>query len=296
METISPSVLSQQLVNALALGSIYAMIAVGLAMIYGVLRVLHIAHAGVYTAGAYLGLYFYDLSGNLAVAIIGAMLVAGALGALIERFVYRPMLPKPRIVALIASIGLFICLSDIFRILAGPHQLTLDVQALTGHFTLAGLTISRVDILIVGGTAVIFAALWLLMRHSALGFAIRAVAQDGETAKVMGIDVDRSVQAVFFLGSAIAAFGGVMVAILYNAIYTSMGDVVAYKGLALIVIGGFGSMLGAVLASFLLGIAETVLTTYTQIPLSRDGIAMLILVLLILVRPQGLLGREHSGA
>jgi len=138
MESISPSVLSQQLVNALALGSIYAMIAVGLAMIYGVLRVLHIAHAGVYTAGAYLALYFYDLSGNLAVAIIGAMLVAGALGALIERFVYRPMLPKPRIVALIASIGLFICLSDIFRILAGPHQLTLDVQALTGHFTLAG--------------------------------------------------------------------------------------------------------------------------------------------------------------
>ena len=108
METISLSVLTQQLVNALALGSIYAMIAVGLAMIYGVLRVLHIAHAGVYTAGAYLGLYFYDLSGNLAVAIIGAMLVAGALGALIERFVYRPMLPKPRIVALIASIGLFI--------------------------------------------------------------------------------------------------------------------------------------------------------------------------------------------
>jgi branched-chain amino acid transport system permease protein len=220
------------------------------------------------------------------------MLIAGILGALIERFVYRPMLPKPRIVALIASIGLFICLSDLFRILAGPHQLTLDVPALAGHFTLAGLTISRVDILIVGGTAALFAGLWLLIRHTALGFAIRAVAQDIETAKVMGIDVDRSVQAVFFLGSAIAAFGGIMVAILYNAIYTSMGDVVAYKGLALIVIGGFGSMMGAVLASFLLGITETALTTYTQIPLSRDGIAMLLLVILILVRPQGLLGKE----
>ena len=104
--------------------------------------------------------------------------------------------------------------------------------------------------------------------------------------------LDRSVQAVFFLGSAIAAFGGIMVAILYNAVYTSMGDVVAYKGLALIVIGGFGSMTGAVIAAFLLGLTETALTTYTQIPLSRDGIAMLMLVILILVRPQGLLGRE----
>src|SRR5215470_11235746 len=97
-------VVGQQIINALALGSIYAMIAVGLAMIYGVLRVLHIAHAGVYTAGAYLGLYFYNLTGNLAVAVIGAMIGAGLIGVLIERFVYRPMLPKPRIVALIASI------------------------------------------------------------------------------------------------------------------------------------------------------------------------------------------------
>jgi branched-chain amino acid transport system permease protein len=163
---------------------------------------------------------------------------------------------------------------------------------LTGHFTLAGLTLSRVDILILGGTFALFVFLWLVIRHTALGFAIRAVAQDIETAKVMGIDVDRSVQAVFFLGSAVAAFGGIMVAILYNAVYTSMGDVVAYKGLALIVIGGFGSMMGAALASFLLGVTETALTTYTQIPLSRDGIAMLLLVILVLVRPQGLLGKE----
>jgi branched-chain amino acid transport system permease protein len=285
-------VVGQQIINALALGSVYAMIAVGLAMIYGVLRVLHIAHAGVYTAGAYLGLLFYNKTGSFALAVIGAMIVAGVLGALIERFIYRPMLPKPRIVALIASIGIFICLSDLFRILAGPHQLAFEVPAIAGRVQIAGLTVSGADFLIIGGTAVIFIGLWLLMQRTQMGFAIRAVAQDIETAKVMGIDVDRSVQRVFFLGSAIAAFGGIMVAILYSAVYTSMGDVVGYKGLALIVIGGFGSMTGAVLASFLLGFAETALTTYTDIPLSRDGIAMLLLVLLILVRPQGLLGKE----
>jgi len=287
---MNAALLSQQLINSLALGSIYAMIAVGLAMIYGVLRILHIAHAGIYTAGAYLGLLFYDLSGSVIVALLASMMIAGILGVAIERLIYRPMLPKPRVVALVASIGLFICLSDLFRILAGPHQLAFDVPAL-GGLTIGGLTVSGADFLILGGTIVLFAALWAIIKHTKIGFGIRAVAQDLETAKVMGIDVNRSIQVVFFLGSAIAAFGGVMVAILYNAVYTSMGDVVGYKGLALIVIGGFGSVPGAILAAFILGITETALTTYSDVPLSRDGIAMLMLVLLILFRPQGLLGK-----
>lgn len=289
---MNTTVLAQQLVNGLALGAIYAMIAVGLAMIYGVLRVLHIAHAGIYTAGAYLGLYFFNLTGSFPVAVIAAMICAGLLGVLIERFVYRPMLPRPRIVALIASIGLFICMSDLFRIIAGPHQLAFDVPSIAGRLTFSGITVSGADVMILSGTVVMFAALWFLMQRTSLGFAIRAVAQDIETSKVMGIDVNWSAASVFFIGSAIAAFGGIMVAILYNAVYTGMGDVVGYKGLALIVIGGFGSMTGAVAAAFLLGFAETALTTYSDLPLSRDGIAMLMLVILILVRPQGLLGKE----
>jgi len=286
------SVLIQQTVNALALGSIYAMIAVGLAMIYGVLRVLHIAHAGVYAAGAYLGLFFYTLTGSFVLALLLAVASAGVLGALMERWIYRPMLPRPRIVALIASIGLFICLSDLFRIVAGPHQLAFDVPSIAQRYQIAGVTLSGVDVVVLAGTAAIFALLWFIMQKTRMGFAIRAVAQDYEMAKVMGIDINRSVQGVFFLGSAIAAYGGIMVAVLYNAVYTSMGDMVAYKGLALIVIGGFGSITGAVLAAFILGLTETMVTTYTQVPLSREGIAMLLLVILILMRPQGLLGKE----
>lgn len=285
-------IFSQQIVNSLALGSVYAMIAVGLAMIYGVLRVLHIAHAGVYTAGAYFGLLFFDMSGNLLIAIIGSMVVCGLIGAGVYRFVYKPMLEKPRIVALIASIGLFICMSDLFRIAAGPHQLAFDVASLGGRFSMAGVVVSGVDLLILLGTGAIFAGLWWILQRTSMGFSIRAIAQDAEMARVMGIDVDRSVLIVFFLGSAIAAFGGVMVAALYNAVYTGMGDAVAYKGLALIVIGGFGSIAGAVIAAFALGFAETFLTTYATIPLSRDAIAMLLLVVLILIRPQGILGKE----
>ena len=284
-------VLLQQILNALTVGSIYAMIAIGLAMIYGVLRVLHIAHAGVYAAGAYLGLLLYVHTRSFALALAGAMVLTGILGGLIERFIYRPMLGRPRIVALIASIGLYICLSDLLRIVAGPHEKAFDV-GITARFRPAGLSISGIDLVILGGTAAIFALLWLFLQKTRMGFAIRAVAQDRETARTMGIDADRAVQIVFFVGSAIAAFGGVMVGILYNAVYPAMGDMVSYKGLALIVIGGFGSLLGAAVAALALGVGETLITTYTQVPLSREGIAMLMLIILILVRPQGLLGRE----
>jgi branched-chain amino acid transport system permease protein len=288
---VSSAVISQQVVNAIALGSVYAMIAVGLAMIYGVLRILHIAHAGVYAAGAYLGLYFFKLTGSFVLALIASMLITGLLGAFIERFIYRPMIPKPRIVALIASIGIFICLSDLFRIIAGPYQMAFDYPPLSGQVAFAGLSVPRVDFAIIGGTAAIFVLLWFIIQKTRVGFGIRAVAQDVEAAKMMGINVDLSIQAVFFLSSAIAAFGAIMVAVLYNAVYTNMGDMIGYKGLALIVIGGFGSMPGAVLAAFLLGFAETFLTTYSDVPLSREGIAMFMLVLLILFRPQGLLGK-----
>ncbi|WJR76842.1 branched-chain amino acid ABC transporter permease [Bradyrhizobium sp. NP1] len=289
---MSWATLGQQFVNALALGSVYAMIAVGLAMIYGVLRILHIAHAGVYTAGAYLGLYFFHLTGSFFVALAGSMLLTGLIGALIERVVYRPIIPKPRIVALIASIGIFICLSDLFRILAGPYQLAFDYPALAGEIRFLGMSAPSVDFAIIAGTAMTFGGLWLLVQKTRIGFGIRAVAQDIEAAKMMGIDVDRSIQAVFFLSSAVAAFGAIMVGVLYNAVYPSMGDMIGYKGLALIVIGGFGNMMGAVIAAFVLGFAETFVTTYSDVPLSREGIAMFMLVLLVMIRPQGLMGKR----
>ena len=288
---MSASLVLQQALNALTVGSIYAMIAVGLALIYGVLRILHVAHAAVYAAGAYVGLLAYALTHHFLVALPIAMLAAGLLGVLIERFVYRPMLAQPRIVALIASIGLLVGLSDVFRIIAGPHEKGFDI-GLKARYETAGLTVSAVDVLILAGTLATIGGLWALLTHTRIGFAIRATAQDIETAKTMGIDVDRTIAFVFFVGSAIAAFGGVMVGVLYNAVYPSMGDIVSYKGLAIIVIGGFGSLVGAVLAALLLGITETLVTTYTQVPLSRDGIAMLLLIVLILIRPYGLLGRE----
>ncbi|MGC1467256.1 MAG: branched-chain amino acid ABC transporter permease [Pseudolabrys sp.] len=285
------TLLIQQLINAVELGSIYAMIAVGLALTYGVLRILHVAQAGIYAAGAYIGLFLYQVTGSFVLALAGSVILAGILGVLIERFVYRPMLPRPRIVALIASIGLLICFSDLFRILGGPNQLSFDIRSLNGSYGIGHLLISKADAAILGGTILIFVSLWFILQKTRLGFAVRAAAQDIETTEIMGINVSRSVSWMFFLSSAVAAFGGVMVGVLYNAVYPDMGDAIAYKGLALIVIGGFGSLTGTVIASFLLALTEVFMTTYTAVPLSREAIAMLFLVLLILIRPQGLLGK-----
>jgi len=153
--------------------------------------------------------------------------------------------------------------------------------------------IAGMNLVLLAQDAFSFLVGWELMSLAswALVLSEHRSAENRRAATLLGINVDRTIAMTFFIGSAIAAFGGITVAILYNAVYTSMGDMVGYKGLALIVIGGFGSMTGAVLAAFILGITETVLTTYADIPLSRDGIAMLMLVVLILFRPQGLLGK-----
>lgn len=282
----------QQLLNALSVGSIYAMLAVGLALIYGTLRILHIAHAAVYAAGAYLGMAAYMVTGSFLVSLAAAAVLAGLLGVLMHQLLYKPMLSRPPIGLLIASIGMVIFMSDFLRVVGGPHQLPFDVPALRQRHEILGLELSTADIIIFGGSTLIFVALWWLLNRTRPGMAIRAVAQDADAARTMGINVDATVRWVFFTGSAIAAFGGVMIAVIYNAVYPTMGDMLAYKGLALIVIGGFGSIVGAVVSAYLLGIAETYITTYTSVPLSREGIAMLMLILLILVRPQGLFGKR----
>ena len=212
------TLLIQQLINAVELGSIYAMIAVGLALTYGVLRILHVAQAAIFAAGAYIGLVVYQYTGSFPVALLLSMLLAGLLGMAIERFVYRPMLPKPRIVALIASIGLLVCFSDLFRILGGANQIAFEVPSLNGSYSIGGVLISRIDITIVSGTVIILMMLWFVLQRTKLGFAVRAAAQDIEATRIMGIDVAQSVSWMFFISSAIAAFGGVMIGVLYNAV------------------------------------------------------------------------------
>jgi branched-chain amino acid transport system permease protein len=280
----------QQIVNGCLVGFNYAMVAVGLTMIYGVLRILHIAHAVIYTVGAYIGLTVYLLTGSFVLAVIAAMCGCGLLGIAINRFIYMPVL-RSRVVVMVASIGLLVALSDLVRLVFGPSEQAFAVSLpFGGH--VAGVRLAGPDVLMVVSFCAAMAVLWYVMKHTKAGFAIRAMAQNQESAELMGVNRRRNIDIVFFMGSALAGLAGVLVGVLYNSIFPAMGDVYAYKALAIIVIGGFGSVVGSILGGLFLGLSETLVTTYTNIPLGREGIAMLFLIVLLLIKPRGLLGRE----
>jgi branched-chain amino acid transport system permease protein len=282
----------QQVVNGCLVGFNYAMVAIGLTMIYGVLRILHIAHAVIYTVGAYIGLLIFTYTGSFILAIVGAMIGCGIVGIAINRFIYMPVLKLPREVVMIASIGLLVAITDLVRLIFGPSEQAFAVKLPFGGQFL-GVRFGGPDTLILICFCVAMLILWYVMKHTRAGFAIRAIAQNQEAAELMGVNRQRNIQVVFFIGSALAGLAGVLVGVVYNSIFPTMGDVYAYKALAIIVIGGFGSVVGSILGGLFLGLSETLVTTYTNIPLGREGIAMLFLIILLLIRPGGLMGRKE---
>lgn len=285
------SIFAQQLFNGIMIGCIYALVAIGLSMIYGVLRILHIAHAVVYVVGAYGGMVGYLYTKSFILALMLAIVLAGLSGLLMERIVYRYILDKPRIVPLIASIGLLIALVDVIRLVFGPSEQAFNVP-LGFDLSLMGVKLSAANNLILIVSIVALVALTYLLQKTKLGTAIKAVAQDREAAQIQGINVDQIIQLTFLISSALAGVAGVLVGVLYNSIFPNMGDVFSYKALAIVVMGGFGSVVGTALAGIFLGVSETLLLTYAALPLSREGIAMLFMIAIILWRPEGLMGRK----
>jgi branched-chain amino acid transport system permease protein len=280
----------EQLLNGLAIGSIYALITLGLALVYGILRILHVAHAAVYTVGAYLGLAFYSRTGSLALSALASMILCAALGVAIERFVYFPLLKYPPYVPLISSIALFMGIEESCRIVAGPDLLTFPAVLPFGSLSLGGLHISGAQIAVYAVTALVLGLLWFITSKTEFGLAMRASSLDMEVASSLGVDSQRVIDATFAIGSAIAALAGILVAIYYNQVYSTMGTMPAYKTLALIVVGGMGSVPGAVLASLLLGLGETLLIGFANIPMPRDALAFIAMIVVLMWKPTGLLG------
>ncbi len=284
------STLAQQLVNGLTVGSLYALMALGLTMVYGVMRVLHIAHAGVFTLGAYAGLWGFRWTGSFWVALLAAMAAAMLFGLAMERWVYSPLLGKPPITTLIASIGVFIALEEIYRIVAGPEPYGFEVRLLLPDLRAAGLLLTAPQLLVALVTGALLLGLWLLLARTGIGLAIRAVSQDGEIATACGMDPRRIVALTFAIGSALAGAAGMLVGIFYNSVSPTMGSVTAYKGLAIIVLGGLGSIPGTMLGGLIVGVVETLVIGLVDFPLPRDAWAFLAMIAVFLVRPQGLLG------
>ena len=282
--------LVEQLLNGIAMGAIYALMTLGLALVYGIMRILHVAHAAVFTIGAYMGLFIFNATGSLALAFVGSMAVCAAAGVMIERLVYFPLLKYPPYVPLIGSIAVMLSVEEVARLVAGPDILTFPAKLPFPDVYLGDIHISSALLAIYTLTACVLLVLWYITRRTELGLAMRAASQDMAISDAMGINGHMVVTITFVIGSAVAAIAGILVGIYYNQVYPTMGAVPAYKTLALIVVGGLGSVEGAVVASLLLGVAETLLIGYANIPLPRDALAFIAMIAVLLWRSEGLLG------
>jgi len=276
------------LVQGLIQGGIYALIAIGLTLVYGLLRILHIAHAGLYTLGGYIAVLITNISGSFVLGITISMIGVGFTGMVIYRLVYQPILEKPPFVALIASIGLFIAMEEIYRIIFGPYGITFTNPPLQGSFNAAGFYLRYCEIGALLLAALLITALSLFTRYSRIGIAWRATVTDAGMAQSFGVNVINVRYLNFFIGSAMAAGAGSMVAVMNNLVEPTMGSVPSYKALAIIVLGGLGNVRGTVLAALVIGVAEAFGTIYLGTILDRDSIAFALLILVLMVKPTGL--------
>jgi branched-chain amino acid transport system permease protein len=288
---VSSEMIWQQIANGIATGAVYALTTLGLTMVYGVLRVLHVAHAGIYALGAYTGLVAFRAMGSFWLSLLVAMGVCALAGLLVERFVYAPLMHLPRIIPLIASIGLFIAMEEAFRIVAGPYALAYNAEIRFGRLTLGSLQLSPPQTLILIVTLILLGLLWMLLSRSKIGLAMRATAMDPEITSTFGVNTRAVVTLTFLIGSALAGAGGVLIGVYDNQVWPTMGSVPAYKCLAIVVLGGLGNIPGSVLASFLIGLAETLLIGVVAIPFPRDALAFVAMILVLMFRPHGLLGK-----
>lgn len=284
------------LVDGITIGALYALLALGPSLVYGLLRVLDIANAAALTLGAYIGATLFGHGVPWWLAAIIGMLGAVILGLLLQRLLYRPLLGRGPLVVLVASIGVFIALEEAFRLIFGPYPRQFAADVPLPHGTIAGTPVSGVQVLMLILGVLVLVGSWWILGHTRLGFTWRATAQDRETARAMGINVNRVIAGIFAAGYALSALAGVLFAIRYNTVTPDMGDVPAYKMLAIIVLGGLGNPMGTILAAFVIGLAESIVNTYWGFILPRDTIAFLVLIAILLIRPAGLLPKGLTRA
>ena len=276
------------LIQGLIHGSMYAVIAVGLTLVYGLLRILHVAHAGLFALGGYIGLLITNATGNLAIGMLSSAIIVGVGGMLMYRLCYQPILDRPPYVALIASIGLFVAMEEIFRLVFGPYGLTYKNPPLQSQITFMGINLRAAELGMVISAVVLLGILSYLSQNTRTGIAWRATVDDPEMAKSFGIDTIKVRYLNFFIGSGLAAIAGIFISLLSNLVEPTMGGVPAYKALAIIVLGGLGNVKGTLIASLLLGVIEAFGTIYIGSVLDRDAIAFAFLIVILMIRPQGL--------
>jgi branched-subunit amino acid ABC-type transport system permease component len=285
-------VLLQQAINALTLGSLYALIAIGLAITFSILDVVNFAQGSLVMWGAYLGVVFaVGLGLGLWVPMLGSMFLVGLIGIALERTSLQPLRLRnaPPIAALLATLGAATILDHLALIVFGPDTRAFPTPFPVRRVEVGGAQISTLELTITGIAFLLLVGLQAMLRRTRLGLAMRAIAQDGRVAGLMGIDTDRVVALAFGVGAAVGGVGGVLTGIYYNSVDIGMGYSAGLKGFSAMVIGGMGSLPGAILGGFVLGAAETAATAVFWSGY-RDIVAFGLLILVLIVRPSGLLG------
>ncbi|MDD4775666.1 MAG: branched-chain amino acid ABC transporter permease [Syntrophomonas sp.] len=287
--------LIQQLVNGLSLGAIYALIALGYTMVYGIIKLINFAHGDVMMVGAFVGYFSVTLLGtNILVAMLAAMAVCAFLGVIIEKVAYRPLRNATRIASLITAIGVSFLLEYLTIFLIGPNQKVFPASAFTVKaYDIAGLSILNKDVFVFVSALVLMVILQYIIKYTKTGKAMRAVSLDMEAAVLMGISVDKTISMTFAIGSALAAAAGVMVGVYYNTINPLMGIIPGLKAFVAAVLGGIGIIPGAMVGGFVMGLLETMVSGYGN-SLYRDAVAFGVLILILLIKPTGIFGKDSG--
>ncbi len=282
-------------VSGIVFGCMYALMAVGLTLVYGLLRILHIAHAAVFALGAYVTVLVANATGSILLGFSAAIVVTPIFGMAIYRLLYQPLLQYRPDVPMIASLGLLVFMQDGFRILFGEQGVTfLNNPLAIETVDLAGITLNYAQIAVLVVTALIFIALHLFTTRTRIGVAWRATVTNPRIAASFGVDAVRVRYLNFAIGSALAGIAGGLIALLNNFVDPTIGYVVSYKALAIIVLGGLGSVRGTLIASLVIALVESYGTIFVGSYLNRDAIAFLALILLLMARPQGFTGARTA--
>ena len=288
-----PEGLLEQVINGLTMGSIYVLVALGMVLIYGVMHVLNFAHGVLFAVGAYLCFVFLTrLTSSYVLAVALAMAALALIGVALEHAVFRPLRGNLRN-QVIASLGLILAIENTVVWIWGPNALQLKIPSTQSMVSVGELRFNLHLLVVIGVTLAVVLALSLFLKYTRLGTAIRATSQSAEAALVVGIPVGRVHRFTFALSAALAALGGALLGPLF-LVFPTMGDEPLVKGLAGIILGGMGSVPGAVIGALLIGVVEAVSTLYFPTDY-RDSVAFMVIVLVLLVRPQGLFGVRVRG-
>lgn len=284
---------AQQLVNGVQIGSVYALVAIGYTMVYGIAKMINFAHGDIIMVGSYVALLFFQSSGLPVWGVIAATAaVSAVLGVTIERLAYKPLRGGSRMSALITTIGVSLMLQNGFLLIFGSSPKPFPNHFTGEGFTLGGVTVSRLTAITLVVTVVLMVLLTLFVNRTRVGKAMRAVSEDQGAAQLMGINIDTSISITFAIGSALAAVAAVLYSSTYPLINPYMGSMLGLRAFIAAVIGGIGVIPGTMIGGFIIGIAEALIKRYISSAMA-DAIVFALLIIVLLVKPSGLLGRNE---